>query len=231
MVQIKILRGRGGRSVRRVRCRYGVGTESGTEFGTEFGPYLASCRATYGATYGVAGFYISGGYQNLTCAARVQFKPCSVKPASCPRILLAKWAEFVLAARLLNLAGEPIEAVMNLGGMNKAKLNAIAAINSTAAPARLSVGPKAASPPRGLQAARANPVHHRAQLHQGQSPLRRIGEEGRWSRPVEPPLCPQRSSRCLGCGEGAACPWRGGFCQRSRPQGQHLVEPKGIRGC
>ena len=57
---------RGGRSVRRVRCRYGVGTESGTEFGTEFGPYLASCRATYGATFGVAGFYISGGYQNLT---------------------------------------------------------------------------------------------------------------------------------------------------------------------
>jgi len=52
----------------------------------------------------------------------------------------------VLAARLLALAGEPIEAVMNLGGMNKAKLNAIAAINSTAAPARLSVGPKAASP-------------------------------------------------------------------------------------
>jgi len=137
---------RGGRSVRRVRCRYGVGTESGTEFGTELGPYLASCRATYGATYGVAGFYISGGYQNLTCAARVQFKPCSVKPASCPRILLAKWAEFVLAARLLALAGEPIEAVMNLGGMNKAKLNAIAAINGNAAPARLSVGPKAASP-------------------------------------------------------------------------------------
>ena len=71
---------------------------------------------------------------------------CSVKPASCPRILLAKWAEFVLAARLLNLAGEPIEAVINLGGMNKVKLNAIAAINGNAAPARLSVGPKAASP-------------------------------------------------------------------------------------
>ena len=52
----------------------------------------------------------------------------------------------MLAARLLNLAGEPIEAVINLGGMNKVKLNAIAAINGNAAPARLSVGPKAASP-------------------------------------------------------------------------------------
>ena len=135
---------RGGRFVRRVRCRYGARAESGTEFGTEFGPYLASCRATYGATYGVAGFYIPGGYQNLACAFLNSQR--SVKPASCPRILLATWAEFVLAARLLALAGEPIEAVMNLGGMNKAKLNAIAAINSTAAPARLSVGPKAASP-------------------------------------------------------------------------------------
>jgi len=31
---------------------------------------------------------------------------------------------------------------------------------------------------------------------------------------------PLRSSRCLGCDEGALCPWRGGLCQRSRPQGQ-----------
>jgi len=36
---------------------------------------------------------------------------------------------------LLNLAGGPIEAVINLGGMNKVKLNAIAAINGNAAPA------------------------------------------------------------------------------------------------
>ena len=64
----------------------------------------------------------------------VQSCQCSVKPASCPRILLAKWAEFMLAARLLDLAAEPIEVVMNLGGMNKVKLNAIAAINGTAGP-------------------------------------------------------------------------------------------------
>jgi len=98
---------------------------------------------------------------------------CSVKPASRPRILLAKWAEFVLAARFLNLAGEPIEAVINLGGINKAKLNAIAAINGNAArPAFGRAKGGIAKRPRGLKAARAKQVHHRAQLHQGQPPLR-----------------------------------------------------------
>ena len=166
---------RGGRSVRRVRCRYGVGTESGTEFGTEFGPYLASCRATYGATYGVAGFYISGGYQNLTCAAPLVFSSsqCSVKPASCPRILLAKWAEFVLAARLLNLAGEPIEAVINRRDeQGQAQRDCGDQRQRRARPAFGRAKGGIAKRPRGLKAARAKQVHHRAQLHQGQPPLR-----------------------------------------------------------
>jgi len=45
---------RGGRFVRRVRCRCGAGTEPGAEFGAEFGPYLASCCATYLAQVGAS---------------------------------------------------------------------------------------------------------------------------------------------------------------------------------
>ena len=160
------------------RCRYGVGY--GVRYGVRPVPRFLSrdvfgyLAISYGATCGVAGFYISGGYQNLTCAARVQlFKPCSVKPASCPRILLAKWAEFVLAARLLNLAGEPIEAVINRRDeQGQAQRDCGDQRQRRARPAFGRAKGGIAKRPRGLKAARAKQVRHRAQLHQGQPPLR-----------------------------------------------------------
>ena len=112
----------------------------------------------------------------------------------------------MLAARLLDLAGEPIEAVINLGGINKVKLNAIAAINGNAAPARLSVGPKAASPSDledqmllerskfaiALNSAKGNP--------RCDEPVKIAIGAGLWNR-----LCVRYAQ--VGCGEGAACPW------------------------
>jgi len=90
--------------------------------------------------------------------------------------------------------------------MNKVKLNAIAAINGNAAPARLSVGPKAASPSDledqkllvrskftiALNSTKANP--------RCDEPVKSAIGAGLWNR-----LCVRYAQ--VGCGEGAACPW------------------------